>query len=229
MNEGVNSTLNGLKGIPALAETVAIQKVLEVLAYAGGKFHFSCISTKESVQLIKEAKKSGLKVTCDIAAHQIAFDDSVIGEFDTNYKVNPPFRNKEDIKALQKGLQEGVIDCCVSDHTPHDTESKQLEFDLAEFGIIGVQTMYPILNTFSKLSTEEIVEKITRIPRLILGVSCPKIEEESIANLTIFDDSKEWELEEKMIVSKSKNTPFIGKLLKGRAVAIFNKGEFRTV
>ena len=89
--------------------------------------------------------------------------------------------------------------------------------------------MYPILNTFSKLSTEEIVEKITRIPRLILGVSCPKIEEESIANLTIFDDSKEWELEEKMIVSKSKNTPFIGKLLKGRAVAIFNKGEFRTV
>lgn len=229
VNEGVNSTLNGLKGIPALAETVAIQKVLEVLAYAGGKFHFSCISTKESVQLIKEAKKSGLKVTCDIAAHQIAFDDSVIGEFDTNYKVNPPFRNKEDIKALQKGLKEGVIDCCVSDHTPHDTESKQLEFDLAEFGIIGVQTMYPILNTFSKLSTEEIVEKITRIPRLILGVSCPKIEEESIANLTIFDDSKEWELEEKMIVSKSKNTPFIGKLLKGRAVAIFNKGEFRTV
>lgn len=229
VNEGVNSTLNGLKGIPALSETLAIQKVLEVLAYTEGRFHFSCISAKESVILIKEAKKRGLNVTCDVAAHQLAFDDTVIADFDSNYKVNPPFRTKEDIKALQKGLKEGVIDCIVSDHTPHDIEAKQLEFDLADFGIIGVQTLFSVANTFSKLSVEELVDKLTIVPRNILKIDYPKIEEGNVANITIFDDKKEWVLEEKMIASKSKNTPFIGKKLKGKAVAVFNKGEFKRI
>ncbi len=224
VNEGINSTLSGLKGMPALAETIAIQKVLEVLTYAGGRFHFSCISAKESVALIREAKKRGLNVTCDVAAHQLAFDDAVIADFDSNYKVNPPFRTKEDIKALQKALKEGVIDCIVSDHTPHDTEAKQLEFDLADFGIIGVQTLFAVANTYAKLSINELVDKLTIAPRSILKIEYPKIEEGSVANITVFDDSQEWVFEEKMIASKSKNTPFIGKKLNGKAIAIFNKG-----
>lgn len=229
VNEGINSTLTGLKGIPSLAETLAFQKVLEVLTYTGGKFHFSCISTKESVILIKEAKKKGLSVTCDVAAHQLAFDDSVINDFDSNYKVNPPFRTKEDIQALQKGLKDGVIDAIVSDHTPHDVEAKQLEFDLADFGIIGVQTLFSVANTYSKLSVDQLIDKMTKGPRNILNIDYPKIEEGSIANITVFDDKYEWVFEEKMNVSKSRNTPFIGQKLKGKAIAIYNKGVLKKI
>ena len=227
VHEGINSTLNGLKGIPSLAETLAIKKVLAILEYAGGKFHFSCISAKESVELIKVAKKAGLHVTCDVAAHQLAFDDSVIGQFDANYKVKPPFRTKEDIKALQKGLAEGIIDACVSDHTPHVIDSKELEFDLADFGIIGTQTLYPVLASYSKLTTAQIVEKLTTGPRQVIGLPKATIEVGEEANITLFSDTAEWVLEKKDIKSKSFNTPFIGVKLKGKAIAVVNKGEFK--
>lgn len=226
VNEGINSTLNGIKGIPALAETLAIKKVLSILAYTGGKFHFSCISAKESIELIKTAKKQGLDVTCDVAAHQLAFDDSVIGSFDSNYKVFPPFRLKEDIKAIQKGLKEGVIDAVVSDHTPHVIDNKELEFDLADFGIIGTQTLYAVLNTYSKLTTETVVSKLTSGPRDVLGLKQRSINEGEDAQLTLFNDTEEWVLGKGDIKSKCYNTPFIGKTLIGKAVAVVNKTEF---
>lgn len=229
VHEGINSTLNGLKGIPSLAEGIAIQKILSILEYAGGKFHFSCISTKEAVELIKAAKKSGLNVTCDVAAHQLAFNDSVIHEFDSNYKVLPPFRLNEDVKALIKGLKDGVIDAVVSDHTPHVIDNKELEFDLAEFGIIGVQTLYSVLNTYGKLSVEELVSKLSVGPRNVLGLSQSIIEEGNKACLTLFNTEEVWILNKSDLKSKCFNSPFIGKQLKGKVVAVFNNNDFKVL
>lgn len=229
VNEGVNSTLNGLKGLPSIGETLAIKKAIDILEYSGGKYHASCISAVESVKLIKDAKKKGLNITCDIAAHQLAFDDSVSSLFDSNYKVNPPFRTKEDIKSLKKGLIDGTIDCIVSDHTPHEIDCKELEFDLADFGIIGIQTLFSVLNTYSKLDIEVLIEKITSSPRDIIGVDIPQLKEGEKANLTIFDDQEEWILTKEDIVSNSYNSPFIGTELIGKVHAVFNKGQYKEV
>ncbi|HEX4886804.1 MAG TPA: dihydroorotase, partial [Luteibaculaceae bacterium] len=172
VNESINSSLTGLKGIPALGEQLQISHDLGVLQYTGGKLHFSCISTASAVQLIHDAKKKGLAVSCDIAAHQVAFDDSVVNTFDTSYKVFPPFRTKDDVAALLKGLIDGTIDAVCSDHHPEDPEHKNVEFDLASFGIIGLQTAFAVLNTQLKkhLPTDKIVEKFTAGPRRVLGL-----------------------------------------------------------
>ncbi len=226
MNEGIESVKLGLKGMPALAEEMMIRRDLDFLEYAGGKIHFSMISSWKSVELVREAKKKGLNVSCDIAAHQIAFDDGHLKDFDTNFKVNPPFRSQKDIEALIKGLDDGTIEVVVSDHLPLDEESKNLEFDLAEFGIIGIQTIFPVINTYgSTLSLEKIIEKITCNPRRLLKIPMPRIEEGQMANLTLFDAEKEWVLEKNELQSKSKNTPFLNKKLKGKVIAVFNKKQ----
>jgi len=131
MNEGVNSTILGLRGMPKLGEELMIDRDIKILEYAGGRIHFSNISTEESVNLIRKAKKTGLRLSCDVAAHQLVLDDSALMEFDTNFKVNPPLREEKDLKALKKGLDDGTIDVIVSSHTPQDEENKKLEFDLA--------------------------------------------------------------------------------------------------
>ena len=230
MNEGINSTLLGMKGMPALAEEMMIQRDLNFLEYTGGKIHFSLISTKGAVELIREAKQKGLKVTCDMAMHQIAFDDSALMEFDTHYKVRPPFRTQEDIDALWEGLEDGTIDILVSDHNPQDEESKQLEFDQADFGISSIETAFALMYKHNlqkkKLSLEQLLEKFTINPRKILNLSIPKIEEGEEANLTLFDTEKVWILESSQMKSKSKNTPFLGQAFRGRAVAIFNQGKY---
>ena len=225
MNEGMNSTILGLRGMPKLAEEMMIRRDLDFLEYAGGKIHFSMISSAKSVFLIREAKNKGLKVTCDIAAHQLAFDDSALEGFDTNLKVNPPFRSPEDIEALWAGLKDGTIDAIVSDHNPQDEESKNLEFDLAEFGIIGLETAFSVINTFGKdkLSLEQIINKIAIKPRETLKIPVPNIKEGESANLTLFDAHTEWSFTEKDIRSQSKNTPFIGQNFKGKAMAVFHQ------
>lgn len=207
---------------------MSVQKDIELLKYAGtGRLHFSCISTKEAVELIRQAKKEGLNVTADVAVHQLVFDDSTISAFDANYKVMPPFRLAEDIKALVEGLKDGTIDCIVSDHNPQDIESKNLEFNYAEFGVIGLETLFAVINTFSDLSLEQIIDKITTQPRAILGLSPIVIKEGEIATLTLFDDVTEWIVNKDEIVSQSKNTPFIGETLKGKSIAIFNKNQYQ--
>lgn len=222
-NEGVNSTMLGLKGIPAIAEEIAITRDLKLLEYTGGRIHFSNISTAEGVKLIREAKKKGLNVTCDIAAHQIAFNDIILKDFDTNFKVNPPFRTTSDIEELWKGLKDGTIDVITSAHNPQDEESKKLEFDLAEFGIIGLETAFSVINTLNKnLTISEIVEKFAVRPREILGLPLPQIEVGQIANLTVFDSEMEWDYKENDILSKSKNSPFINYKFKGKPLAVFN-------
>ncbi len=227
MNEGKHSTLLGLKGIPKIAEEMMIIRDLELLKYTGGKIHFSRITSAKSVDIIRNAKKKGLAVSCDIAAHQIAFDDAVMADFDTNLKINPPFRLKEDNDALVKALIDNTIDVIVSDHCPQDVESKKLEFDLAEFGITGLETAFAVANTYlgKKLELDNLLDKFCYQPRQLLKINQPIIEVGNRANLTLFSIDLEWVYGEKIIKSKSKNSPFIGKKLKGKALAIFNNGK----
>ncbi|QHT66824.1 dihydroorotase [Rhodocytophaga rosea] len=226
MHEGVTSTMLGLKGIPALAEEMMIARDLRFLQYAGGKIHFSAISTATSIELIRQAKRQGLQVTCDMTAHQIAFDDTALLNFDTNLKVNPPFRSQADIEALWQGLADGTIDAIVSDHNPLDEESKKLEFDLAEFGIIGLQTAFAVIHTHNQLlSLEQLIEKFTIRPREILQLPAVHMAEGQPANLTLFTTEQEWTFTEKQIRSKSRNTPFIGHTFTGKPVGIINNGK----
>ncbi|MBI3500182.1 MAG: dihydroorotase [Bacteroidetes bacterium] len=225
MNEGKISTSLGLKGIPALAEEVMVARNLFLCEYTSGRIHFSSISTAGSVQLIREAKKKKLKVTASVNAYNLALDDLLLKDFDTNYKVNPPLRTKEDIASLKKGLTDGTIDAITSDHSPEDVENKNVEFDYAAFGMIGVQTAFAIANTYSNLKLNELVKKFSVRPREIFGLPVSKIKAGEKANLTLFLPNKEWKLEEKNIRSKSKNTPFIGKKLKGKIVGVVNNGS----
>lgn len=232
MHEGIESTLLGMKGIPSTAEELMLMRDLKLLEYYLGddtsnennsRLHFSTISTKNGVELIRQAKAKGLPVSCDIAAHQLAFTDADLRDFDTNLKVNPPFRSQEDIEALKKGLEDGTIDVVVSDHNPQDEESKNLEFDMADFGIIGLETAFSVLNTHSDLPIEKIIDKITNNPRRLLRLENITINEGNLANLSVFDPTQEWVYESKNIRSKSKNSPFINKKLTGKVVAVINK------
>tara|TARA_B100000683_G_scaffold46062_1_gene42583 strand:+ start:5922 stop:7181 length:1260 start_codon:yes stop_codon:yes gene_type:complete len=225
MNEGVTSTLLGLKGIPSLAEDLMIARDIKLAEYTEGRLHFSCISTSSSVELIRAAKKQGLKITADVAIHNLVLDETVCKGFDTRNKVNPALRTQKDIKALLKGLKDGTIDAICTDHTPQDIEHKKIEFDNAEFGMIGLQTAFSLACQLEQeIGLEGIIDKMAINPRKILGIEAPEVNIEKAANLCLFNPSTEWTLEEKDIVSKSKNTPFVGKTLKGKIVGVVNNG-----
>jgi dihydroorotase len=226
MNEGVNSTMLGLKGMPRIAEEVAVSKNLKLLDYAGGRLHFAKISTAKTVGLIRTAKKKGLNITCDIPAYQALLDDSLLHDFNTYYKVNPPLREKEDNEALIKGLNDGTIDVLSSGHVPQDEESKNLEFDQADFGIINLQTFGSQLASLSKwVEMESLIEKVTSNPRRILGLSLPVIDVDAKANLTLFDPSLEYTFSPGDNLSRSKNSPWFGATLTGKVVATFNNSR----
>ncbi|MBL3658087.1 dihydroorotase [Fulvivirga sediminis] len=226
MNEGISSTQLGMKGMPTLSEELIVQRDLELLAYAGGKLHLSNISSAKSINLIKEAKKKGLQVTCDMAAYQLDFDDEDLMSFDTNLKVNPPFRTAKENKALFKALKEGVIDVLVSAHNPQDEDSKKLEFDLADFGINSLQTVAHNIATLAKdIELDTLIEKVTAAPRKILGLSNPVIEEGENAELTLFSPDYEWKLAYNTNFSKSENSPYWNKAIKGKAIATFNNDK----
>ena len=228
MNEGVTSTKLGLKGIPALAEEIMLQRNIQILEYAGGKMHIPTISTKGSVELIKKAKAKKLNITCGVAAYNLLLDDSELEGFDTNYKVNPPLRTKEDIDALKKGLADGTIDVIVSDHNPQDIESKDLEFDHADNGMIGLESCFGVLNTalHTKLSLENIIDSLTKNPRTILGFDAVSVKEGAEANLTLFNPAKQYVFEKSHIVSSNKNSGFIGKELKGEVIGVVNNNMY---
>lgn len=232
MHEGVNSTLLGMKGIPSASEELMIVRNLKLLEYSGVKsdkpvLHFSTISTKGSVQLIREAKAKGLPVSCDVAAHHLEFtDDSLLG-FDTNFKVNPPFRTSEDINALKKGLEEGVIDAIVSDHNAWDEEHKNLEFDHAEFGAVGLQTVFPV--ALKNLSIETVLEKLVYTPRTLFKLAMSPIKEGEKADLTLFDTDSKYIITKETIKSKAVNSPFLNQELTGRARAVYNNGYFKVI
>ncbi len=223
MNEGAMSTFLGMKGLPNLAEELMIIRDLYLAAYTDSRVHFSTISTAHAVELIKDAKKKGAKVSCDVAAHHLVLTDEAIADFDSNYKVKPPLRTKEDSKALVKGLKNGTIDAVVSQHQPHEIEFKQVEFEIAKFGIIGLQTTLPLLYK-AGLTEEEIVEKLSENPRSVLGLKTPTIAEGETANVVLFDDS-EWTYTKENNFSKSANTPFLNQNLKGKVWLTCNNNQ----
>jgi len=222
IHEGETSTRMGLKGIPSLSETLRIERDLALAEYHNSPIHFSCISSGKTVELIRIAKKKGMKVTCDVAAHQLFFTDKDARSFDSHFKVLPPFRAQSDIDSLIEGLNDGTIDAICSDHTPHDIEDKKLEFNLAEFGIIGLETAFASLVTAAsgKLSLETIVNKFTTGPKAIFGLTQNEIKVGKKANLTLFDPERKWTFEKSDIRSKSKNTPFVGTQFTGKALGI---------
>ena len=226
MHEGVNSTMLGLKGMPRIAEEIAVGKSIELLRYAGGRLHISRVSTAKTIDLIQAAKKKGLNITCDCIAYQPLLTDGMLADFDTNYKVNPPLREKSDNDALLKGLKEGTIDVLISGHVPHDDESKSLEFDHADFGITNLQTFASQLTTLlNTVEAEDLFEKISITPRKLLKLEIPSVNVDEKANLTLFDPNKEWILNDESNYSKSKNSPWFDKKLKGKAVAVFNNSK----
>lgn len=226
MNEGATSTILGLKGIPALAEELMVGRNIFLAEYTNAPIHISNISTQKSVSLIKQAKANGLKITASINAYNIALDDTALLGFDSNYKLNPPLRIKSDMEALRKGLADGTIDAITSDHRPQDIESKDIEFDYASNGMIGLESAFGLINTNKgKIKLETIIEALTTNPRTILKLEQPKIAEGQQANITLFDPGAEWIFEKKSIRSKSTNTPFIGTKFKGKVIGIINKKQ----
>lgn len=227
MNEGKNSTILGLKGMPKIAEDLAVGRDVELLGYSGGRLHFARLSSAKALDLVRAAKKKKLNLTCDIAAYQALLDDSLLEDFDTNYKVNPPLREKVDLNALIGGLKDGTIDVLTSGHLPQDTESKVLEFDHADFGIINLQTFASQLASLSKhVDVHVLVEKVTGAPRKLLKLTIPTIEKDEKANLTLFNPTEKWVFTEESSYSKSKNSPWIGKEIVGKAKAVFNNSKF---
>jgi dihydroorotase len=227
MNEGDVSTHMGLKGMPGLAEELMVQRNINLLAYAGGRMHIPTLSTKAGADTVKQAKGKGLQVSAGIAAHQLLLNDEHLEEFDTNFKTNPPLRDKAETEALKRAVVNDAIDVIVSEHCPEDVENKDVEFDHASFGIIALETAYAAANTalHDKTDVYQMIEKLSINPRRILGLPVPVIKEGEKANLTIFNPKLEWEFSEKHIASKSRNTPFIGKRFIGKAVAVVNNSK----
>lgn len=225
MNEGVNSTLLGIKGNPALAEELMVIRDLCLAEYNDSRIHFSTISTFKSVDLIRQAKKKGLKVTCDVAVHHLIFTDEMLLGFDTNYKVKPPLRGQNDVKALIAGLKDGTVDAIVSQHTPLESELKNVEFEIAFNGIIGLQTLLPMaLKT--GLTAELLIEKLAVNPRKILNLEIPCITLNSPANLVLFNPTAQWTYFSEINFSKSCNSPLLKEKLTGKVNLVVNNNKF---
>jgi len=229
INEGKISTQLGLKGIPNIAEEMMLDRDITLCDYTESKIHESYISTERSVDKIKKAKEKGINITSDVALHNIFLTEEQVNNFDTRFKVLPPLRTKKDNKAIINGLKDGTIDVITSDHNPFEEETKKLEFDNAEFGIIGLESAFGLINKHLEkhLTLNEIIDKISNNPRKILGLKNNSIGEGNYANLTLFNPSNKWEFKENDIVSKSKNSPFVGEELKGKALAIYNNNRFK--
>ncbi|WP_108807465.1 dihydroorotase [Aquimarina spinulae] len=222
VNEEEQSTLLGLKGIPALAEELQIARDLFLLEYTGGTLHIPTISTAKSVALIRDAKAKGLQISCSTTVHHLTLTDKELVTFDTNYKVLPPLRTQKDVDALVKGINDGTIDMITSDHQPIDVEHKKVEFDHSKYGTTGLESAFGTLNTL--LDIEQTIAMLTS------GKSIFKIESESIekgnkADLSLFNPIGNATFSEEHVISSSKNSAFIGKSTKGAPYGIIANGK----
>jgi dihydroorotase len=224
MNEGIESTKLGLPGKPAIAEELMIARDIELLGYTNSKLHITGVSTKKGIELIAAAKKAGLQITCSVTPYHLQFCDEDLKGYDTNLKLNPPLRTGADMQALQAALRAGEIDCIASHHSPQSWDDKICEFEYAKNGMITLQTLYSAVNAIMN-DTEALVKMLTENNRNIFDITKPVMEENATACLTIFEPSTEFVFEENMIVSKSKNSAFVGKKMKGKVVGIINKGK----
>ena len=222
MNEGIVSTQMGLPGKPTLAEELMVARDIKLTRYADSKLHFTGISSPKSLEYVKRAKEAGIQVSCSITPYQAFFCDEDLQGYDTNLKLNPPLRNRTDMMAIKKALLEGTIDCVASHHLPQHWDNKTCEFEYAKHGMISLETMFAVLTTCG-LPVEHFVQMQTVNVRKIFGISIPEIAEGQEASLTLFSPNTEVTFTKEMIASKSKNSPFVGKKLKGSVIGIINK------
>jgi dihydroorotase len=230
MNEGFNSTRLGLPGIPHVAEELMIARDIILLRYVPkARYHVAHISTHGSLDHIRRAKSERLNITCEVTPHHFTLTDDAVAGYDTNTKMNPPLRTNEDVLALKEGLKDGSIDAIVTDHAPHTIDEKEVEYTQAPFGIVGLETAVGLSITElveqGYLSLYQLVERFSTSPRKICSLPPIKIQEGEIANLTFIDPLAEWTVNTQSFKSKSKNSPFNGRKLKGKSIGIFNNGQ----
>ncbi|MCK4463950.1 MAG: dihydroorotase [Candidatus Omnitrophica bacterium] len=229
VNEGIVATKLGLRGIPKRAEYEFIKRDLTLAKKAKARIHIAHVSCKESVDIIRKAKKDGVSVSAETAPHYFSLTDSCCVTYDTRTKMNPPLRSKEDVEAIKEGLRDGTIDAIASDHAPHGKHEKEIVFEQAAFGIIGLETLLPIAMAeliHSKLLTwPELVKKVSLNPSRILGLNRGTLTEGKVADITIIDPDKEWTYKKENIKSKSKNSPFIDWKFKGLAIDVIVGGK----
>jgi dihydroorotase len=228
MNEGAVSTRLGLDGTPGIAEETMIARDILLAEFTGGHIHVAHISTRKGVDLVRKAKQEGVNVTTEVCTHHFDLTDEEVDKrhFDTNVKMHPPLRTLDDVEAMIEGLVDGTIDVICTDHAPHAIEEKEVEFIYAPNGIIGLETAWSIsvkkLLKSGKLTLQQLLEKIVVNPRKILNLEIPVLKEGKTANLTIFNTDEEWVYSAKEVRSKSRNSPYVGDKMVGRAVAIYN-------
>lgn len=225
VNEGMASTQTGLKADPSIAEVIEIERNLRLLEYTEGNLHLSGISTEEGVRLVREGKKKGLNLTADVHIANLTHNEEAVLGFDSNFKVMPPLRFEADRKALWQGVLDGTIDAIVSDHRPKDKEEKDLEFDLADFGTISLQSSLGALQNAPEFSMEEVVDALSVRARSILKVDATEIKEGRTADLTLFQPNTLWTLHKSDIYSNAFNTPYLEQTLKGKILGVVNNGK----
>ena len=230
MHEGIASTKLGMPGKPAISEYIAIQQSLELVSYTNSKIHFTGISTKKSIELIKQAKKQGIQVTCSVTPYHLLYTDADLETYDSLYKVNPPLRTDEDRKALLKAVEDGVVDSIASHHFPQDWDSKTKEFEYAKNGMITLQTMLPsLLKASSKITLEKWISLLTEKPREILSLPMPIIEEKQPACLTVFNPTEKWNFNTTNNESLSANSPLLNSELIGKIICVINNNQFSMI
>jgi dihydroorotase len=228
MNEGIISTQLGLPGKPAIAEELMVARDIKLAAYTESNLHFTGISSAKSLDYIRNAKNSGLQVTCSVSPQHLYFIDSDLQQYDTNLKLNPPVRTAADRSAILTAVADGTVDCIASHHFPQNWDSKTCEFEYAKEGAIGLESLFGVLGKSMEKSEwpiEKAVELLSVRPRKIFNMPIPEIKEGAAACLTLFTPDEEYIFDVSMIQSVSKNSPFVGKTLKGKVKGIINKGK----
>jgi dihydroorotase len=225
MHEGATSARLGLKGIPAAAEDTMVSRDLILAEVTGGKYHVAHLSTRRAVEMVRAAKAQGMKISAEVTPHHFTLTDAAVSEYDTNAKMNPPLRSQDDVDALREGIQDGTIDAIASDHAPHHINLKMLEFDKAPFGITGLETAVGLTLTQLKLTLPRLIEMLSLNPQKIMRVRPWGIFEGSEAHLTILDLSRQWKVDVSQSKSKSRNSPFHGWDMKGKAVGTIVSGK----
>jgi dihydroorotase len=228
MNEGKVSTELGLPGIPGIAEEIMIARDLLLAEYTDSRYHVCHMSTAAAVDLVRQGKKKGIKVTCEVTPHHFTVTEEIVRSYDTNTKMNPPLRTQKDIDAIKEGLRDGTIDVIATDHAPHSLDEKEVDYIQAPFGIVGLETAIGLtiqeLVNHNVITISQMIEKFSTNPRRIIGKEIVITKGEP-ANLSFIDPEIEWKVETSKFKSKSKNSPFNGRVLKGKAVGIFNHGK----
>ena len=231
VNEGYNSTLAGLKGIPRAAEEIMLAREIILAETLGKRAHICHVSTKGGVQLLREAKKRGVAITAETCPHYFTLTDDVIMSFDANTKVNPPIREAEDVEAIKEGLKDGTLDCIVTDHAPHHKDEKNVEYNLAAFGISGIETSFSLSYTYlvkaGVLTLEQLADRMSAAPARILGLEGGALAEGAVADIMLADLNAKYVIDSKDFVSKGKNTPFNGTEVYGKVCCTIVDGDVK--